>query len=429
MPTVKLTKRTVDAAEPRSTRWELWDAELRGFGVRIQPSGLKTFFVRYRAGAGGREAPKEFFPIGRYGEHLTPDEARRRAREVLGAVARGENPAEARRKDRQADTVAQIAGAFMAEHVRPKRKPSTAAHYQHVLDAYVLPDLGKRRAAEVTLSDIDRLHGRLEATPSIANYVVAVVGSMFTWAGKRHRVPSGHNPAAGIERYDEKRRERYLSGAELQSIGAALRLAETDGLPWEPDPTKKTKHAPKRPEARRIRIDAGAAAAIRLLIFTGARLREILHLRWHEVDFERGLLLLPDSKTGQKTIILNAPALTVLNSLPRAGQFVIAGDRADKPRSDLKRPWASVSKAAGVSGVRVHDLRHTHASVGAGAGLGLPVIGKLLGHTQPATTARYAHLDADPLRRPSERIGASLAAAMDGSSGEVVPLRRSGGAS
>jgi integrase len=428
MATVKLTKRTVDAAEPRTARYELWDSELRGLGLRVQPSGLKTFFVRYRAGAGGRGAAKEFFPIGRYGEHLTPDEARRRAREVLGAVARGDNPAEARRKERQADTVAQVAEAFMAEHVRTKRKATTAAHYQHVLNAHVLPDIGKRRAAEITLPDIARIHHRLREKPSIANYVVAVVGSMFTWAAKHHRVPEGSNPAVGVGRYEEKHRQRYLSGNELQAIGAALRLAETDGIPWTPDPAKKTKHAPKRLEARRVRIDASAAAALRLLIFTGARLREILRLRWEEVDFERGLLLLPDSKTGRKTIILNAPALAILEGLPRLGTYVIAGERAggkdEKPRADLKRPWATVAKAAGVTGVRVHDLRHTHASVGAGSGLGLPIIGKLLGHSQPATTARYAHVDADPLRRASERIGAVISAAMEASPSEVIPLRR-----
>jgi integrase len=339
---------------------------------------------------GRASATKEFFPIGRYGEHLTPDEARRRAREVLGSVARGENPAEVRRKERQADTVSRVAEAFMAEHVRTKRKPTTAAHYQHVFDAHVLPDIGKRRADEITLADIARIHHRLREKPSIANYVVAVVGSMFTWAGKHHLVPKGLNPAVGVDRYDEKRRERYLSTSELNAIGAALRVAETDGIPWSPDPAKKTKHAPKRPEARRIRIDASAAAALRLLIFTGARLREILHLRWAEVDFERGLLILPTSKTGQKTIVLNAPSLSILNSLPRSGEYVIASDNPEKPRADLKRPWAAVAKAAGVSGVRVHDLRHTHASVGAGVGLGLPIIGKLLGHSQPATTARYS---------------------------------------
>jgi integrase len=148
------------------------------------------------------------------------------------------------------------------------------------------------------------------------------------------------------------------------------------------------------------------------LIFTGARLREILHLKWDQIDFERGLLLLPTSKTGKKTILLNAPALAILNNLPRAGEYVIAGTSLDKPRADIKKPWKAVSKRAGLTGVRIHDLRHTHASVGAGAGLGLPIIGKLLGHTQAVTTQRYAHLDNDPLRKASERIASYLASAM-----------------
>ena len=143
-----------------------------------------------------------------------------------------------------------------------------------------------------------------------------------------------------------------------------------------------------------------------------------MNLRWEWVDLERGLLLLPDSKTGRKCIVLNAPAMAVLAALPRMGPYVISGDRPDKPRTDLNRPWRAVSKRAALDGVRIHDLRHTHASVGAGAGLGLPIIGKLLGHTQAATTARYAHLDADPLRSASEVIGGRIATAM----GEALKL-------
>jgi integrase len=200
--------------------------------------------------------------------------------------------------------------------------------------------------------------------------------------------------------------------------------AETIGLPYEVDQVNpKSKHAPKEANRRTI-IGPHAAAALRLLIFTGARLREVLHLEWEQVDFERGLLLLPTSKTGKKTIVLNGPALAVLSGLPRIGVYVIAGTSAgeedERPRADLKKPWKAISKRAGLDGVRIHDLRHTHASVGAGAGLGLPVIGKLLGHTQAATTQRYAHLDADPLRKASERIADHLALAM----GEARPSPR-----
>jgi integrase len=193
----------------------------------------------------------------------------------------------------------------------------------------------------------------------------------------------------------------------------------------------KAKHAPKEANRRTV-IGPHAAAALRLLIFTGARLREILHLKWDQIDFERGLLLLPTSKTGKKSIVLNAPALAILNGLPRAGDYVITGTSTDKPRADLKKPWKAVSNRAGLTGVRIHDLRHTHASVGAGAGLGLPIIGKLLGHTQAVTTQRYAHLDNDPLRKASERIASHLASAM-GELGQsnlqsenVIPLTQTG---
>jgi integrase len=246
---------------------------------------------------------------------------------------------------------------------------------------------------------------------------------MFSWGSTHGYVPEAFNPASRIEKYQEKRRERFLSSVEIERIGEALREAETIGLPWEPDPNKKSKHAPKD-ESRRVKVSAEAVAAIRLLLLTGARLREILHLRWEYVDFERGLLLLPDSKTGRKTIILNAPALLILEGLDRISEYVIPGEDPEKPRSDLKRPWAAVSARAGLKSVRLHDLRHTHASFGAGSGMGLPIIGKLLGHTQSATTARYAHLDADPLRRASNKIGGAIAAALEGKpKAPVVSIR------
>jgi integrase len=185
----------------------------------------------------------------------------------------------------------------------------------------------------------------------------------------------------------------------------------------------KAKHLVKAGN-RFTKISEHAAAALRLLLFTGARLREILHLKWENVDLERGLLFLADSKTGRKTLVLNAPAMAVLVSLPRVGSYVIASDTAgtkgEKPRADLKRPWQTIAKRAGLDGVRLHDLRHTYASFGAGGGLGLPIIGKLLGHTQASTTQRYAHLDNDPLRLATESIGSRIAAALDGKRGATV---------
>lgn len=219
---------------------------------------------------------------------------------------------------------------------------------------------------------------------------------MYSFGERHGLVPKGYNPAARIERFPEARRERFLSTEELARLGEAFRKFESDG-----------------------RFGTGIAA-LRLLLFTGARLGEIVHLRWEDVDIERGLLLLPNSKTGRKAITLNAPALAVLHSLERSGRFVIAGANPEVPRADLKKPWTAVTEAASLSGLRIHDLRHSFASIGAGAGLGLPIVGKLLGHTQASTTQRYAHLDADPIRRAADAIGASIAAALDGRQGNNV---------
>ncbi len=246
----------------------------------------------------------------------------------------------------------------------------------------------------------------------MANNAVTVLSSLYGWAEREGLSPEGHNPARRIEKFRESRRERFLTNEEFARLGTALREAESVGIPYEVDETRPTaKHAAK-PENRRVIVAPDAVAAIRLLIFTGCRLREVLNLRWKEVDFQRGLLLLPDSKTGRKTILLGAPAVAVLKSLPRAGEYVFTGVDDTKPRSDLKRPWLMIKRRAGLVGLRIHDLRHSYASVAVGAGLGLPIVGKLLGHTQASTTQRYAHLGDDPIRRASAVISDKIATAM-----------------
>jgi integrase len=362
--------------------------------------------------------------IGTIGK-ITPEKARLRAKGILGAVAHGRDPAGEKTSERGTPTVAELVDRFMAEHIEPKRKPSTTTFYEDILNRIVKPELGTSKADKVTRSAIAKVHGKLRATPFQANRMLAVVGSMYAFAARTGAVPEGINPARKIDKFAEHRRERFLTGAELERLGAAIREAETKGIPWEVDEAKsKAKHLPQA-KNRFTKIGPFAAAAIRLLLFTGCRLREILHLQWENVDLERGLLFLPDSKSGRKTVILNAPALAVLAGLNRLGSYVVPGDGPKKLRADLKRPWEAVSKRAGLEGVRLHDLRHTYASFGAGSGLGLPIIGKLLGHTQPSTTQRYAHLDNDPLRRAAENIGGQIAAALEGgSAGQLVPLDR-----
>jgi integrase len=418
----RITKRVVDGLRPQAREFAVWDSKLPGFGVRVRPTGAMSYIVVYRAGS-GRGAPVRRFTIASVGK-ATPEAVRRRAKAILGAVAHGQDPAGEKATERGTLTISGLADRFMSEHVEQKRKPGTAAFYRHLLDKIIKPELGATKADKVTRARVARLHGKLKATPFQANRVLAVIGSMYTFAGRTGIVAEGVNPARRIEQFKEHRRERFLTGVELERLGSVLREAETKGIPWDVDERKpKASHLPK-PKNRFTKIGPFAAAAIRLLLFTGCRLREILHLKWEQVDLERGLLFLADSKTGRKTVILNAPALAVLVGLDRIGSYVVPGDDPEKPRADLKRPWEAVAKRAGLHGVRLHDLRHTYASFGAGGGLGLPIIGKLLGHTQTSTTQRYAHLDSDPLRCASEAIGGRIAAALDGKGrGSVVQLK------
>jgi integrase len=413
MAGIRLTKRIVDGLPLTGTDYVAWDNDVPGFGIRVRPSGAKSFIVFYRVGS-GRNAPMRKLTIGSIGK-LTIDEARKLARQTIGKVANGADPAAQKTEARKTLTMAELADLFLSDHVEAKRKAGTVSHYRDILKRIVIPEIGTTKADRVTYSDIARVHLKWKRTPYQANRVLAVLASMFSFASKRKLLPEGFNPARGIEKYPEQGRERFLSIEELERLGAAIREAETEGVAWIVDETKPmSKHVAKAD--RRTVIGPHAVGAIRLLLFTGCRLREILHLKWEQVDFERGLLFLPESKTGKKTIVLNAPALAILNALPRLGSYVIAGDADDKPRSDLKRPWAAVTKRAELEGLRIHDLRHSFASFGAGSGMGLPIVGKLLGHANATTTSRYAHLDADPLRRASERIGSTIAVAM----GDVV---------
>lgn len=406
----RITKKLVDALRPGSAEYTVWDRDLTGFGIRVRPHGSMSYVAVYRAGH-GRKAPVRKLTISAVGK-VTPDEARALARTALGAAAHGRDPATEKSASRRSMTVREFADAFLNEHVTPKLKGRTAEGYAAALRVHVVPELGTVKADQLTRAAVTRLHLQLGGTPSAANYVRAVIGSMYGFGQRCGYVPEGCNPAARIVRYKEQGRERFLTAQEFARLGEALREAETVGLPWEIDAAKPTaKHAPRN-ENRRTVFSPFAVAAVRLLLLTGCRLREILDLEWAHVDTERGMLFLRDSKTGRKAVVLNAPALAVLDALPRLGRFVVPGNEPNRPRHDLQKVWIAVRKRAGLEDVRLHDLRHTFASIGVGSSLGLPIVGKLLGHTQSATTARYAHLDNDPVRRASEQIGRDIDVAL-----------------
>jgi integrase len=423
---VKLTKRAVDALKPRAKPYVAFDGDVNGFGVRVMPSGVKTYVLEYRPGAGGRGTAKKRLTLGRHGT-VTAEQARKAALDALARIRLGEDPQAEKSLRRASLTIGGLVDAFISEHVEKKCKPRTAEAHEIALRR-LRGAHGNLKAEALTRPQLATLHSKFKDSPFAANRFLAVISKCFAWGAGRGLLPEGHvNPARGIERYKEHSRERFLTSEELSRLGDALREGETIGLPYAIDESSpKAKHAPKA-DKRRTKLDPFAAAAIRLLILTGARLREILDAQWQHADFERGVIFLPDSKTGKKPIYLSAASLAILSALPRleGNPHIVAGMKDGAPRADLKKPWAAVSKAAGLPGVRIHDLRHSFASVGAGASLGLPIIGKLLGHTQAATTHRYAHLDADPMRRAAETIGATIAAAMGGAPSNVVPLVKS----
>lgn len=395
----RLTKQAIDALEPRAKPFIAFDPDVRGFGVRVMPSGLKSFILEYRPGAGGRNVTKRRMTLGRYGA-MTPDQARRAALNALAHVRLGSDPQAEKSRQRASLTVGGLIDAFLDDH-SGKLKPRTKAGYKELLGK-VRAAHGSVKAEALSRSQVAILHRSMSATPYAANWMLAVVSSLYRWAGNHELLPDSHgNPAARLTRFKERSREQFLTPEELARLGDALAIAP---------------------------IDPFAIAAIRLLILTGARLREVLHARWEHVDFERGIIFLPDSKTGKKPIFLNAAALVVLADLPRldGSPHVFPGKKDGTPRNGLDRPWSAIRKAAGLDGLRIHDLRHSFASIGAGGGLGLPIIGKLLGHSQAATTQRYAHLANDPVRQAVETIGATISAAMSRKrpGAEVVPLKK-----
>jgi integrase len=397
----KLTKKLVDALEPGIGRPVFcWDSQLSGFGVKVLENGNRKYVVKYRAGGGGRGAQQRWLTLGAHGA-ITCEQARSLAQQALAAVSRGDDPQSEKLKRRSAPTMRDVWTRFATEQL-PLKKPSTARSYEQQWSDIIEPAFGATRADKLTRAEIDRLHKRMGSTPYQANRTLALISRLMSLAEAWEWRAAGDNPCKHVEKFKEKARERYLTGDELSRLGAALNeMVESGELTRE------------------------AATAVRLLLLTGARLNEILTARWEWVNMERFTIDLPDSKTGKKPIYLSAAAIALLDEQGGATRhpdspFILPGRTRGKPLNNLSKPWARVCERIGLTGVRLHDLRHTAASVAVGTGATLPLIGKLLGHRQAQTTQRYAHVDADPALVAANQLGDAMTSAMNGRKGKSM---------
>ncbi len=380
----KITSQSVDRLGPGDT---VMDTVESGFGVRVQ-KGRPHYFVRKHA-----KGARHYQTIGEHGAGgLTVTLAREKASRVIRQIKDGLSPSQRRAADRAMPTVRELADIWLEVHVDAKLKPKSAAAYRSCLRTIILPAIGAVRVDQVDAPAVIRMHHGARTTPYAANRSLAVTSKLMSFAERQGYRPQNSNPAQGVERYREEKRDRFLSMEELAAIGAALASAEAS-----------SRHSPR------------AIGAIGLLLLTGMRLNEVLRLRWGEVDFARGLLLLTDSKTGAKPVILGAPAIKLLMAQPRvAGSPWVFPSIVDpcKPISDLKRAWHTVTRLSGLEDVRIHDLRHSFAAVAASSGGSLPMIGRLLGHRQAQTTARYAHLAYDPVRELADQTSQAIETAL-----------------
>lgn len=387
----RLTKKVVEGipVEP-SGELQLRDAELKGFGVRVQPSGARTYFVQYRE-IGGRTRR---LALGRHGV-LTAEEARLLARQRLGEVARGQDPSaerkSARTKARKTKTVGDLIERFLREHVDAKRKHSTAREYRRLLRDRVLTPLGSVPVDAVRRDTVEALHVQLRSTPTEANRLLAVLSKMFNLAEAWGLRPLQSNPCYRIERYREVARDRFYSDAELSKIGGALAAAERDST---------------RP--------LGHVVALKLLAFSGCRVGEILQLRWKDVDLANGVLRLPDAKAGARIVPLGAPAVALLKSLQDRRDLVVWGKDLTTPLTydALAATWKKVRVDAGISNARLHDLRHTIGSYAGAAGMNAFMVRDLLGHKTLAMTGHYVSQDTGPLQRAADEVVGRVANAM-----------------
>ncbi len=376
----KITKRFVESISPTPKETlKYWDSELKGFGVVVLPSGRRTYCIQYR----NQFRVLKRFKLGVHGQ-ITTEEARDLAKKRLGQVAHGEDPAEKRKDQKNLATIKDLAQDYIERHGSRKR-PRSLNEDKILLNNIILPYLGDKKVEHVSRRDIESVHLRFEKTPYQANRFLSLLSKMFSLAhawGWR-----ADNPVKGIERFSEEKRDSWLNEKELNRLWEALDRYSTHEM----------------------------AFAFKLLILTGARKGEVFQATWDNFDLEKGVWTKPSHITKQKKrehLPLSEKALTALNDLKKLGKtsspYLFPGKAEGKPLQDIRGFWKTVLKEAQLENVRIHDLRHTHASHLVSSGLSLSIVGKLLGHTQASTTQRYAHLADEPLRQAAELFGSKV---------------------
>ena len=378
----KLTRKYVENLSPGTSDQIIWDTEIEGFGRKVTPTGRRSYFVKYRVG-GGRNGRQRKPSIGIHGI-TTYAQARQQAQDWLSEARAGRDPLQVRRSNSEAKTLAMFCDIYVEQHVVPHLKPKTQKDYQGLLDQHILPELGRLSVRLVSRSDVSKLHTKMSKTPYQANRVLALLSSLFNRAEEWGYRPEGTNPCRHVIKFKETSRERCLPEREIAVLERELKRIEVQS----PYPV----------------------AFVRLALLTGARKNEILHLKWLDVDLTKERILIRDSKTGRRSISINHPAKDVLENLPRVcgNPYVLPGAEANSHLVNVNKFWARVRKQAQINDVRIHDLRHTFASIGVSNGLSLSLVGELLGRKNPSTTNRYAHLADKSVRNASEIIGQAI---------------------
>lgn len=406
---MRLTKRVIEALETTGKRYAAFDDDLKGFAVRVGISGDKSFYLVYRAGK-GRAAAKKWLRLGTF-PSMTVEQARGIAKTKAAQVAIGQDPAEQMKENKAAPTVKAALALFFEQH-DPKIKRSTSAAYHRIAEQRVIPAMGNLKAKAVQHKHIAALHFAMRETPYQANRCAALLSKFFGWCEKSGYRERGSNPVTGLEKYEELKRKAFMGREELEALGNAFTLMHVQGY-IDPKTGKITA------------LDPVIASAIKMLLFTGARCMEVLTLKWEYIVMHKGLANLPDSKTGAKVLHLPPPALALLEALPRVNEYCFPGRRGTGHIVNVKDTWRRLLETAGLSGWRIHDLRHAYASYAASSGKSLPVIGAILGHSQPATTQRYAHLADNPVAAAAAETAAQIQ--KDFTGGKVLPFKKAAG--